>query len=95
MNGKVSDDLMEITYDRKSEHFIFKDVLGLELDEAGHLMYESGGYVGTCCGKESLRIDEVGGYSHDEDAPHETLLICDSFPCIADLAMDRDDVGVE
>lgn len=65
------------------------DALGLELDEAGHVMYEGGGYVATRCGKESLRVDKVGGFLHDEDAPHDTVILCDHFSCIADYATDK------
>lgn len=77
-----------ITYDKRAEHYIL-DVLDLELDNSGHLLYKDGSYVSTVCGKESLRIDEVGSYAHDEDAPQETLLVCDNISCIIDFNMEQ------
>jgi len=72
---------MELTYDKGAEDFIF-EALGLQLDKSGNLMYEDGGYVPTLCGKESIRVDKVGGYVHDETYPYDTAIMCDNFSCI-------------
>jgi len=72
---------MNLTYDKSAENFIL-DALDLELDEAGYVMYESGGYVPTLCDKESQRIDRVGGYVHDEAYTQDTAIMCDHISCI-------------
>lgn len=82
---------MELSYSRYRENFIFNDVLGLHLDEAGHLQYEDGSYVPTICGKESLRIDKVGAYAHDEDAKQDTKLVCDHISCLVGWQRDGTD----
>lgn len=81
---------MELNYSRYRENFIF-EALGLELDEAGHLVYEDGGYVPTLCGKDSQRIDRVGAYAHSEEHPHDTALVCDNFSCLVSWESDRRD----
>jgi len=73
---------MELTYEMGAEDFIF-EALGLQLDEAGHLLYEDGGYVPTLCGKDSLRFDKIGAIAHKEAYPHDTALVCNDISCIS------------
>lgn len=79
---------MELSYSRGAEDFIL-DALALELDEAGHITYEDGGYVPTLCGKESERIDRVGAYAHSEEHPNDTAIVCDHMSCIVSWKSER------
>lgn len=70
---------MELSYSRYREGFIL-DALGLELDNAGFIKFQDGGYVETVCGKDCQRIDRVGAYAHDEE--QDVKLVCDHISCL-------------
>jgi len=78
----------EITYGRSAEWRVITS-LGLELDDAGHVRHDdSGEYVPTHCGKDSVRIDNVAGFVHDESETNNTAIVCDTPRCILNNTVD-------
>lgn len=72
---------MKITYSRGAEYSVLSG-LEMELDDWGHVVTENGTPVPSGCGDDSVRIDNVAGFIHDETAPNDTRISCGCFPCM-------------
>jgi hypothetical protein len=76
----------EITYGQTVAYSVL-DTFGLELDEAGHVQHEDGGYVPSHCGTASVRIDRVAGFV-DPPGTTDIVIVCNTPGCVLSNTVD-------